>query len=47
MNVSAGSSLLSKLPPSFLHDVELAGDRLVAKAPQLIQNKTTNSKQDN
>ena len=42
MNVSAGSSLLSKLPPSFLHDDESAGDRLVAKAPQLIQNKTTN-----
>ena len=42
MNVFVGSSLLSKLPPSFLHDVESAGDRLVAKAPQLIQNKTTN-----
>ena len=32
------SSVLSKLPPNFLHDVEAAGDRLVAKAYQLIQN---------
>ena len=35
-------SLLDKLPPNFLCDVEAAGDRLVAKAAQLIQNKTTN-----
>ena len=35
-------SLLDKLPPNFLHDVEAAGDRIVAKAAQLIQNKTTN-----
>ena len=42
MNVSVGSSLLSKLPPSFLYDIESAGDRLMVKAPQLIQNKTTN-----
>ena len=42
MNVSVGSSLLSKLSPSFLHDVESAGDKLMAKAPQLIQNKTSN-----
>ena len=40
--MSVGSSLLSKLPPSFLPHVESAGDRLVAKAQQLIQNKTTN-----
>ena len=33
---------LDKLPPHFLRDVEAAGDRLVAKATQLIQNKTTN-----
>ena len=42
LNTYLGLSLLSKLPPSFLHDVESAGDRLVAKAGQLIQNKTTN-----
>ena len=42
MNVSKGLSLLSKLPASFLHDAESAGDRLEAKAQQLIQNKTTN-----
>ena len=40
LNTCLGSSLLSKLPPSFLHDVESAGDWLVAKAGQLIQNKT-------
>ena len=34
-----GSSHLSQLPPNFLHDVESAGDRLVSKASQLIQNK--------
>ena len=27
---------------NFIHDVESAGDHLVAKASQLIQNKTTN-----
>ena len=37
-----GPSPLDKLPPNFLHDVEAAGDRLVSKAAQLIQNKTTN-----
>ena len=37
-----GPSPLDSLPPNFLHDVEAAGDRLVAKAEQLIQNKTTN-----
>ena len=37
-----GPSPLDKLPPTFLHDVEAAGDRLVSKAAQLIQNKTTN-----
>ena len=42
MNVPIGSSLLPKLLPSFLHDAESAGDRLVAKAQQLIQNKTSN-----
>ena len=42
MNVSVGSSLLSKLPPSFLYDIESAGNRLMVKAPQLIENKTTN-----
>ena len=31
-------SPLIKLPPNFLHDVEAAGDRLVAKAAQLVQN---------
>ena len=35
-------SPLDKLPPNFLHDVEAAGDRLIAKAAQLVQNKTTN-----
>ena len=35
-------SPLDKLPPNFLHDIEAAGDRLVAKAVQLVQNKTTN-----
>ena len=35
-------SRLHKLPPNFLHDVEAARDRLVAKAAQLVQNKTTN-----
>ena len=40
--VHIGSSILSQLPPNFIHDVESAGDRLVAKASQLIQNKTTN-----
>ena len=35
-------SPLDKLPPNFLYDVEAAGDRLVAKAAQLIQNKTIN-----
>ena len=39
--MSVGSLLLSKPLPSFLHDVESAGDQLVAKAPRLIQNKTT------
>ena len=33
---------MDKLPPNFLHDVEAVGDRLVAKAAQLVQNKTTN-----
>ena len=33
---------MDKLPANFLHDVEAAGDRLVAKATQLVQNKTTN-----
>ena len=37
-----GPSPLDSLPPNFLHDVEAAGYRLVAKAEQLIQNKTTN-----
>ena len=36
------TSPLDKLPPDFLRDVEAAGDRLVSKAAQLIQNKTTN-----
>ena len=40
--VHTSSSILSQLPPNFIHDVESAGDRLVAKASQLIQNKTTN-----
>ena len=40
--ICTDSSILSRLPPNFLHDVESAGDRLVAKASQLIQNKTTN-----
>lgn len=35
-------SPLDKLPSNFLRDVEAAGDRLVAKAAQLVQNKTTN-----
>ena len=35
-------SPLDKLPPNFLRDVEAAGDRLVAKAAQLVQNRTTN-----
>ena len=35
-------SPLNKLPPNFLRDVEAAGDRLVAKAAQLVQNRTTN-----
>ena len=33
---------MDKFPPNFLHDVEAAGDRLVAKAAQLVQDKTTN-----
>ena len=33
---------MDKLPPNFLHDVEAAGDTLVAKAAQLVQDKTTN-----
>jgi len=37
-----GSSPLDKLPPNFLCDVEAAGDRLVSKAAQLVQSKTTN-----
>ena len=37
-----GQSPLYKLPPDFLRDIETAGDRLVAKAAHLIQNKTTN-----
>ena len=41
INLCLGSSLLSKLPPSFLYDVKSAGDRFVMKARQLIQNKTT------
>ena len=35
-------SPLDKLPPNFLHDIEAARDRIVAKAAQLVQNKTTN-----
>ena len=35
--ICTGSSILTRLPPNFLHDVESAGDRLVAKASQLIQ----------
>ena len=35
-------SPLDKLPPNFLRDVEAAGDRLVAKAAQLVQIRTTN-----
>ena len=35
-------SPLDKLPSNFLHDVEATGDRLVAKAAQLVQNRTTN-----
>ena len=42
INVYTGPSVLSRLPPNFLRDAESAGDRLVAKASQLIQNKTTN-----
>ena len=37
-----GLSLLDKLPPDFLRDVGAAGDQLVTKAAQLVQNKTTN-----
>ena len=37
-----GPSPLDRLPPDFLCDAEAAGDQLVAKAVQLIQNKTTN-----
>ena len=42
INVYTGAPVLSRLPPNFLHDAESAGDRLVAKASQLIQTKTTN-----
>ena len=31
-------SPVDKLPPNFLHVVEAAGDRLIAKAAQLVQN---------
>ena len=34
-------SPLNKFPPNFLYDVEAAGNRLVSKAAQLVQNKTT------
>ena len=37
-----GHSPLDKLPPDFLRNIEIAGDWLLAKAAQLIQNKTTN-----
>ena len=37
-----GAPVLSRLPPNFIHDAESAGDCLIAKAGQLIQNKTTN-----
>ena len=40
-------SPLNKLPPNFLRDVEAAGDRLVAKAAQLVQNRTTNITENN
>ena len=42
INVYTGAPVLSWLLPNFLHDAESAGDHLVAKANQLIQNKTTN-----
>ena len=37
-----GPSPLSKFPPNFFYDVEAAGDRLVSKAAQLMQNKIIN-----
>jgi len=42
IHTTVGPLPLDSLPPNFLHDVEAAGDRLVSKAEQLIQNKTTN-----
>ena len=41
--ICIGSSILSYLPPNLLHYLKSTGDHLVAKASQLIQNKTTNT----